>query len=211
MDLSVKNKPGYKVYSESFIAVIIAGYGKEFEEDKNWHDLMMSMANVFEKRPRDIEVLLPGLLEAASNWISVSIPDVWCVQSSISNDKFYETPGDKSKTVVHVHLEDFTSKQSTLIFEIKKKPEMNLLQILAAEAIANCVSKKEDIEYLRVPKRLRNDINTAYDVCALRREEKRTEYQCRICEKGQRSFPIEAGAEPSIDAIVQDQDLVDEI
>ena len=61
---------------------------------------------------------------------------------------------------------------------------MKMLQILAAEAIANCVSKKEDIEYLRVPKLLLNDMNTAYDVCALRREEKRTEYHCRICENG---------------------------
>ena len=208
MDLSVKNKPGYKVYSESFIAVFIAGNGKEFEEDKNWHDLMMNMANVFEKRPRDVYDLLPPLLEAATNWISISIPDVWCVQSSISNEKFYENPGDNSKAVVHIHLEDFTRKQSTLNFEIKKKPEMKMLQILAAEAIANCVSKKEDIEYLRLPpKRLLNDINTAYDVCALTREEKRTEFQCRNCEKGQRSFPIEAGAEPSIDAIVQDRDL----
>ena len=89
---------------------------------------------------------------------------------------------------------------------LKKKPEMKMLQILAAEAIANCVSKKEDIEYLRVPKLLHNDMNTAYDVCALIREEKRTEFQfqCRNCEKEQRSFPTEAGAEPSIDAIVQD-------
>ena len=187
MDLSVKTKHGYKAFSESFIAVFIAGNRKELEEDKNWHDLMMHLANAFEKRPRDRNALF-GLLEAAINWISISIPDVRSVEIQISNEKFYENPGDKSKAVVHIHIEDFTGKQSTLNFEIKKKPEMKMLQILAAEAIANCVSKKEDIEYLRVrvPKLLLNDMNTAYDVCALRREEKRTEYHCRICENGKK-------------------------
>ena len=53
MDLSVKTKPGYKVFSQSFIAVFIAGNRKELEEDNNWHDLMMHLANAFEKRPRD--------------------------------------------------------------------------------------------------------------------------------------------------------------
>ena len=45
MDLSLKTKPGYKVFSESFIAVFIAGNRKELEERRNWHDLMMHLAN----------------------------------------------------------------------------------------------------------------------------------------------------------------------
>ena len=167
MDLSVKNKPGYKVYSESFIAVFIAGYGKEFEEDKNWDDLMMIMANEFEKRPRDYYDLLPPLLDAAHSWISISIPDVRNFHISLlGNEKFYESPGDKSKAVLHVHLEDFTTrKQSTLIFELKKKPEMKMLQSLAAETISSYISKKEDIKYLEaeVPKLLLEDLNKAYD------------------------------------------------
>ena len=120
MDLSVKTKPGYTVFSESFIAVFIAGNRKELEERRNWHDLMMHLANAFEKRPRD-RMDLFRLLQAAINRISISIPDVRSVDILISNEKFYENPGDKSKAVVHIHLiEDFTRKQSTLNFEIKK-------------------------------------------------------------------------------------------
>ena len=50
-----------------------------------------------------------------------------------------------------------------LTFEVKKKPEMKMLQTLAAETISSCVSKKEDIECLEIPKQLYADLNKAYD------------------------------------------------
>ena len=124
MDLSVKTKPGYKVFSQSFIAVFIAGNRKELEEDNNWHDLMMHLANAFEKQPRDMMTTFGWDvgLQAAVMWILISILDVRDVRIQISNEKLSENQGDKFKAVFLVHLDHWsTDKHSTLIFEIKKE------------------------------------------------------------------------------------------
>ena len=86
-------------------------------------------------------------------------------RSAVSSDTFSQKPGDRIKTVVHVHIADYYGTQSTVIFEVKKKPklEMKMLQTLAAETILSCISKKEDVECLEVPKQLLRDLNKAYD------------------------------------------------
>ena len=41
--------------------------------------------------------------------------------------------------------------------------KMKMLQTFAAETISNCLSKKDDINFLRVPKPLLTDLNNEYD------------------------------------------------
>ena len=70
MDCSVKTKPGYQVFSPSFVVVFIGGDREGFEECKNWHDLMKELVNAFEKWPRDMTMV--GR-EAGTSWIWNSI------------------------------------------------------------------------------------------------------------------------------------------
>ena len=158
MDRPKRTRPGYKVVSSSYVAVFIAGI---WGYRRNWHDMMIHLLNAFENWPNDMASV--GW-HATKMWISNSILDrkIKDVSVHFSNDTLYRKPGERIKTIVHVHLTDFKNIKTNLIFEIKKKLEMKMLQTLAAETIANCVSKKEDIKYL-VPKLLLEDLNKAHD------------------------------------------------
>ena len=157
-------KPGFQVASTSFIAVFIAGSSEELEKRRDWHIMMMVLLYAFERFPRDMARV--GC-EAAIKWIHKNIlgENIREIGVEISNDKFSQKPGDKIKAVVHVHLIDYNDIKSTVIFEVKKKPQMKTLQILAAETISSCISKKEDIEFLEVevPKQLLTDLKKAYE------------------------------------------------
>ena len=155
-------KPGYQVVSPSFVAVFIAGNRAELEKRRNWHVMMMELLNSFEMWPRDMARVGS---EAAINWIFRIDLNIRDIGVHISSDTFSQKPGDRIKTVVHVHITDYYGTQSTVIFEVKKKPklEMKMLQTLAAETILSCISKKEDVECLEVPKELLRDLNKAYD------------------------------------------------
>ena len=162
MNLPV-TKPGYQVVFPSFIAVFIAGSRKELEERNNWHNMMKDLLYACEMWPGNMARV--GT-EAAYMWMYSSILDINIkyIRVEISNDTFSGKPGDRIKTVFHVHLTDHKDIQSMLTFEVKKKKEeMKMLQTLAAETISSCVSKKEDIEYLELPKQLQEDLNKAYD------------------------------------------------
>ena len=163
MDLTV-TKPGYQVVSPSYIAVFVAGSREELEERNNWHDMMKQLLNAFEMWP---ENMVKVGKTAAIEWICSSIldyKDFRDIGVEIGNDTFSRKPGDRIKTVFHVHLTDYDGIQSMLTFEVKKKKEeMKMLQTLAAETISGCVSKKEDIENLELPKPLLMDLNKAYD------------------------------------------------
>ena len=163
MDLTV-TKTGYQVVSPSYIAVFVAGSREELEERNNWHDMMKHLLDAFEMWPENMARV--GKM-AAIEWICSSIldyKDFRDIGVEIGNDTFSRKPGDRIKTVFHVHLTDHKDIQSMLIFEVKKrKEEMKMLQTLAAETISSCVSKKEDFEYLEVPKQLQEDLNKAYD------------------------------------------------
>ena len=176
-------KPGYQVVSSSLVARFIAGNREELEERKNWHDLMMCLLNCFENSPRDMVIVGCHFAEWIINSIRFSriIPtfnsfldmNIRKVRVNISNDLFFRTPGDRiKKTVVHVHLEDYMGIQSLLTFEVKKKQEteMKRLQTLAAETVANNITKGGDIDiehgylyHLRVPIPLLKDIKKEYN------------------------------------------------
>ena len=173
-------KPGYQLVSSSFVARFIAGNREELVERKNWHDLMMCLLNCFENSPRDMFIV--GC--EAADWIINSIHfsriiptflgmNIRNVGVQISNDLFFGKPGDRiKKTVVYVHLEDHEGIQSMLTFEVKKKQEteMKRLQTLAAETVANNITKGGDIDiehgylyHLRVPIPLLKDIKKEYN------------------------------------------------
>ena len=162
MDCSVKTKPGYQVFSPSFVAVFIGGNREELEERKNWHDMMKELLNAFEKWPRDMSEVA-WLAGTTWIWNSILYHDIKDIRIKISNNKFSRKPGDRIKAVVHVLLGDYNGIQSMLTFEVKKKQEMKMLQTFAAETISNCFSKKEDIMYLGLPKQLLKDLNNEYD------------------------------------------------
>ena len=162
MDLTV-TKPGYEVVSPSYIAVFVAGSREELEERNNWHDLMKHLLNAFEMWPENMARV--GKI-AAIEWICSSIldyKDFRDIGVEIGNDTFSRKPGDRIKTFAYVHFTDYNGIKSMITFEVKKKPEMKMLQTLAAETISSCISKKEDIEYLEVPKQLQKNLNKAYD------------------------------------------------
>ena len=162
MDCSVKTKPGYQVFSPSFVAVFIGGNREELEERKNWHDMMKELLNAFEKWPRDMSEVA---WEAGTTWIwnSILYHGIKDIRIKISNNKFSRKPGDRIKAVVHVLLGDYNGIQSMLTFEVKKKQEMKKLQTLSAETVSDFVSKKEDFEHLEVPDELLTNLNEAYD------------------------------------------------
>ena len=125
--------------------------------------MMIHLLNAFENWPND---MARAGWQAIKMLISNSILDrnIRAVSVHISNDTLSRKPGERIKTFVHVHLTDFKNKKLKLIFEIKKKLEMKMLQTLAAETIVNCVSNsKEDLEYLFVPKLLLKDLKKAHD------------------------------------------------
>ena len=153
MDCSVKTKPGYQVFSQYFVAVFIGGNRVEME--KRGHDMMKELLNAFEKWPRDMSEV--GW-EAGFTWMWNSI-----LYHDIKDIRIKIKPRDRIKAFVHVLLGDYNGTQSMLTFEVKKKQEMKMLQTFAAETISNCFSKKEDINYLRVPKPLLTDLNNEYD------------------------------------------------
>ena len=160
MDCSVKSKPGYQVFSQSFVAVFIGGNRVEME--KRGHDMMKELLNAFEKWPRDMSEVA-WLAGTTWIWNSILYHDIKDIRIKISNNKFSRKPGDRIKAVVHVFLGDYNGIQSILTFEVKKKQEMKMLQTFAAETISNCFSKREDIMYLGLPKQLLKDLNNEYD------------------------------------------------
>ena len=172
-------KPGYQVVSSSFVARFVAGNREELEERRNWHDLMMCLLCYFEDCPRDMAIVgfktadwivqsirLSTILPTFNTFLDMNIRNV---SLHISNDLFFRQPGDRiKKTVVHVHLEDYKGIQSILTFEVKKKQEteMKRLRTLAAETMANNITRGGDIdvEYLGVlPKHLIKDIKKEYN------------------------------------------------
>ena len=127
-----------------------------------YHNLMMELVNAINMWPRNINRI--GW-EVAFKCASKSILDINIkdVRVKISNDTFSRKPGDRIKTFAYVHFTDYNGIKSMITFEVKKKPEMKMLKTLAAETISSCISKKEDIEYLEVPKQLKKNVNKAYD------------------------------------------------
>ena len=161
MDSPKTFKPGDHVASLSFILVFIDGNTSAFLKG-DWHEMMMVLVNAIEMNPKNITYI--GW-EAAFKWISKPILDINIrdVRVKISNNTFSRKSGDRIKTFAYVHFTDYNGIKSMITFEVKKKPEMKMLQTLAAETISSCISKKEDIEYLEVPKQLQKNLNKAYD------------------------------------------------
>ena len=183
-------KPGYQVFSSSFIVEYIAGYriwGEDEDEDRedlkdgeDCHMIMMDLIDTFEMWPRnmarvekEVELLLdvdirseipemPGI-NAFTNWVH------------ISNDTISRKLGERIKTVdVHVqHKRD--DIKLLYIFEVRKKQEMKTLQTLAAETISECISKREDLEHLKVPKQLLAYLNESCD------DVWRVNLKCKLC------------------------------
>ena len=160
MDSPKTFKPGDHVASLSFVLVFIDGSSLKGA----WHEMMTVLVNAIEMSPRNITRI--GW-KAAFKWTSTSKhtldSNIRDVRVKISNNTFSRKSGDRIKTFAYVHLTDFDGIQSMLTFEVKKKPEMKMLQTLAAETILSCISKKEDVKCLEVPKELLRDLNKAYD------------------------------------------------
>ena len=158
MDSPKTFKPGDHVASLSFVLEFIDG------SKGAWHEMMTVLVNAIEMSPRNITRI--GW-KAAFKWTSTSKhtldSNIRDVRVKISNNTFSRKSGDRIKTFAYVHLTDYDGIQSMLTFEVKKKPEMKMLQTLAAETISSCVSKKEDIECLEIPKQLFADLKKAYD------------------------------------------------
>ena len=188
MDSPKTLKPGYQVAFRSFHLVFIDGQVKEGNrimrnarsatttmtmrplltaayhiQKCDWHNMMTELVNAIEEEQRDMSWVGYWVFSRSfKDMLDINIRDV---RIKIINDRFSRKPGDRIKSFAHVLLKDFNGILSTLIFEVKKKPEMKMLQSLAAETISSYISKKEDIKYLEaeVPKLLLEDLNKAYD------------------------------------------------
>ena len=144
--------------------------------------MMFRLLNEFEASPRDMAIV--GMNTTDSIFQSIRFSEIVPAFNSfrdmnirnfgvhISNDLFFRQPDRIRKTVVHVHFEDYKGIQSTLTFEVKKKQEteMKRLRTLAAETVANNITKGGDIDiehhrlgHLRVPIPLLKDIKKEYD------------------------------------------------
>ena len=158
-------KPGFLVYSSSFIIQFTAVKVKSEEEElvDNWCNIMFPLVKAFERWPRDMARIER---EAA---------DSKCFDIMVKRVKIDHTFSRIKRVCVYME-EVLGDKRSKLIFFVKKKQEMKTLQTLAAEKISNCVSKKKDFEHLEVPKPLLADLNEAYDNIW------RVNLKCYICK-----------------------------
>ena len=176
-DSETVTKPGYQVFSSSFIVEYIAGYqiwGEEEDEDRkdledeDNHMIMVRLVNTFKMWPRDmarVEREVELLLDVDIRSERPDMPGInlFTNRVHIRNDTISRKPGERIKTVdVHVQNESDGIKL-LYIFEVKKKQEMKTLQTLAAETISECISKREDFEHLKVPKQILANLNEAYD------------------------------------------------
>ena len=193
--------------SSSFVVRFTAGNREELEEHKNWHDMMFRLLNEFEASPRDMAIV--GMNTTDSIFQSIRFSEIVPAFNSfrdmnirnfgvhISNDLFFRQPDRIRKTVVHVHFEDYKGIQSTLTFEVKKKQEteMKRLRTLAAETIANNITKEGDIdiEHLGLlPKHLIKDIKKEYN--EFLRVDRRPFSSSKSLETGEGGMNVGAGS-----------------
>ena len=131
------------------------------EEHTNWHGVMLELVNVFERWPRDCAMVEREAAIRIREWVLTQEGGEGLgldVRVSIK-DKLYHKQ-DRLK-LVYLHFND--ERKTRLIFEIQKKQKMSMLRTLAAQKISGCISKKDDIKELEVPRDVTVDIEEAFN------------------------------------------------